>query len=58
MTYQSLLTELLKLNQDQLNRTVTIYDTENEEHYPVIDDIAFTTEECNVLDPDSPILYI
>ena len=58
MTYLDLLTELQSFTEEQLMMNVTVYDCDNEEYYPITDGIAFTTEECDVLDNNHPILYI
>ena len=55
MTYSDLLVRLLQLNAEQLKQHVTVYDSDNDEHYPV-DKFVYTTDAQNVLDTDHPIL--
>lgn len=58
MTYQKLLEELTKLNEEQLQQDVTVCDEEVETYTPVIN-LAFTDEKfCGVLDNGHPVLNI
>jgi hypothetical protein len=57
MTYKELLAELQKLNEEQLNQDVTVYDCGiNDEYYQASVEFVFATEECDVLDIDHPII--
>ena len=54
LTYRGLLGHLQIMDKEQLNSTVTVYDNENGEYYPV-EDINFT-KETDVLDKNHPFL--
>jgi len=56
MTYKELLSELQKLNEEQLNSDVAVYDTDTDEYYQLNVEFVFATEECQVLDVDHPII--
>jgi len=58
MTYKKLLAELQKLNEEQLNSDVAIWnsDYEIDEFYQSGVEFMFATEECQVLDVDHPII--
>ena len=58
MTYKELLAELQKLNEEQLNSDVAIWnsDYEIDEFYQSGVEFVFATEECQVLDVDHPII--
>jgi hypothetical protein len=56
MTYKELLAELQKLNEEQLNQDVTVYDKYAQEHYQLTVAVVFATDECQVLDVDHPII--
>jgi len=56
MTYKELLAELQKLNEEQLNQDVAVYDTGTDEYYQLNVEFVFATEECGVLDIDHPII--
>jgi len=56
MTYKQLLAELQKLNEEQLNQDVAIWDTDNDEYYQTMVELVFTTEECDVLDVNHPVI--
>jgi hypothetical protein len=58
MTYEDLLVQLLTLETSQLKKSVTVFDTDNEEYYPLQPEIAFSTEECDALDVNTPVLYL
>jgi len=58
MTYEDLLIQLLTLDKDQLNQSVTVFDVDNEEYYPLQSEMVYSTEECNVLDVNTPVLYL
>ena len=58
LTYRQLLAELQTFTDEQLDCNVSVYDCDNEEYYPLQPEIAFATEDCQVLDPNHPILYI
>jgi len=55
MTYSDLLVRLLQLNAEQLKQDVTIYDSYEDECYP-LKEFVYTTDAQNVLDTDHPIL--
>ena len=46
------------LDKSQLKNSVTVFDTDNEEYYPLQPEIAFSTEECDALDVNTPVLYL
>jgi hypothetical protein len=56
MTYKDLLNQLQQLNEEQLNQDVCVYDTGTDEHYQLKVELVFTTDECQVLDVDHPII--
>ena len=58
MTYEDLLIQLLTLDKDQLNQSVTVFDVDNEEYYPLQSEMVFSTEECNALAVNTPVLYL
>ena len=55
LTIRQLAEQIAQMNEDQLDSNVSVYDTDNDEYYGV-NDIAFATEECQVLDVGHPIL--
>ena len=56
MTYQKLLEELTKLNEDQLQQDVTVYDNECDEYHPAEKLVIETDEFQDVLDCGHPII--
>ena len=57
MTYKELLAELQKLNEEQLNQDVAVWDSwALDEYYQASVEFVFATEECDVLDIDHPII--
>jgi len=56
MTYKELLAELQKLNEEQLNQDVAIYEPCADEFWQDKVELVFATEECQVLDVDHPII--
>ena len=56
MTYKKLLAELQKLNEEQLNQDVAVYDNYEQEYHQLTVKLVFATEECQVLDVDHPII--
>ena len=58
MTYEDLLVQLLMLDKSQLKKSVTVFDIDNEEYYPLQSEMAFSTEECDTLDVNTPVLYL
>ena len=54
MTYKELANEILNMSDEQYNSDVTIYDSETDEYYKA--NLFYTTEDCDVLDPNHPIL--
>lgn len=58
MTYEDLLVQLLMLETSQLKKSVTIFNVDEEEYYPLQSEMAFSTEECDTLDVNTPVLYL
>jgi hypothetical protein len=56
MTYKELLAELQKLNEEQLNQDVAVYDANEYEYYQASVELVFATDKCQVLDVDHPII--
>jgi len=56
MTYKELLAELQKLNEEQLNQDVAIWDEVNDEFYQQDVDLLFVDNTQDVLDVDHPII--
>ena len=56
MTYKELLQQLQQLNEDQLNSDVAVYDEGTDEYYQLKVELVYATEECDVLDPDHPVI--
>lgn len=56
MTYKELLTQLQSLTEEQLNSDVCVYDTGIDEYFQLNVEFAFTTDECDVLDLDHPVI--
>ena len=57
MKYKELLAELQKLNEEQLNQDVAVYDYgTTDEYYQSSVELVFATDECQVLDVDHPII--
>jgi len=57
MTYKELLAELQKLNDEQLNQDVAVYDYGTiGEYYQSSVELVFATDECQVLDVGHPII--
>ena len=56
MTYKELLAELQKLNEEQLNQDVAIWDVANDEYYQQDVDLLFVDNTQDVLDVDHPII--
>jgi hypothetical protein len=56
MTYKELLAELQKLNEEQLNSDVAVYDNYEQEYHQLTVKLVFATDECQVLDVDHPII--
>ena len=56
MTYKELLAELQKLNEEQLNQDVAVYDNYEQEYHQLTGKLVFATDECQVLDVDHPII--
>jgi len=55
-TYRQLLEALQELSQDELDMHVTVYDSTNEEYYPL--NYTGKCEGDDVLDTDHPIMII
>lgn len=56
MTYKELLAELQKLNEEQLNQDVAVYDANEYEYYQSSVELVFATDKCQVLDVGHPII--
>jgi hypothetical protein len=56
MTYKELLAELQKLNEEQLNQDVAIYEPCADEFWQDKVELVFATEECQVLGVNHPII--
>jgi hypothetical protein len=56
MTYKELLSQLSELSEEQLNSDVCVYDTGIDEYFQLNVEFVFTTEECDVLDPNHPVI--
>ena len=56
MTYKELLQQLQQLNEDQLNEDVCVYDTGTDEYYQLNVELVYSTQECDVLNLDHPII--
>jgi hypothetical protein len=55
MTYKELLNQLQKLNEEQLNQDVAIWDEDNDEFYQQDVDLLFV-DDTDVLDVGHPII--
>ena len=56
MTYKELLAELQKLNEEQLNQDVAVYDNYEQEYHQLTVKLVFATDAQDVLDVDHPII--
>lgn len=56
MTYKELLQLLQQLNEDQLNQDVCVFDSYSDEYYQKSVEIVYSTQECDTLDLDHPII--
>ena len=56
MTYKELLNQLSKLNEEQLNQDVAIWDEDNDEFYQQDVDLLFVDNTQDVLDVNHPII--
>ena len=56
MTYKELLQQLQQLSEDQLNEDVCVYDTDTDEYYQLNVELVYSTQECDVLNLDHPII--
>jgi len=56
MTYKELLNQLQSLTEEQLNQDVAVYDTDTDEYYQASVEFVFSTDECDVLDANHPII--
>jgi len=56
MTYKELLQQLQQLTEDQLNEDVCVYDTGTDEYYQLNVELVYSTQECDVLNLDHPII--
>ena len=55
LTFRQLAERIEQMSDEQKDCDVSIYDGDNDESYTV-EDVAFATEECQVLDVGHPIL--
>ena len=55
MTYRELFAQLQQLTDEQLDSTVTVYDTDSDEYYGCTE-LVYTTDACDVLDPNHPVI--
>ena len=58
MTYKELLNELLKLNPERLEDTVTVYEPYEDEYISVIDTDKVVETQCDVLDDGHFVLIM
>jgi hypothetical protein len=56
MTYKELLDQLMMLDEEQLDQTVTVHDPYEDEHIAVVHTI--TTSEADVLDENHFVLVL
>lgn len=56
LTYKELLNQLQSLTEDQLNEDVCVYDTGTDEYYQLNVELVYSTQECDVLNLDHPII--
>jgi hypothetical protein len=57
MTYKELLTQLQQLTEEQLNQDVAICsEDEPDEYYQSSVELVFSTQECETLNLDHPII--
>ena len=56
MTYKELLQQLQQLSEEQLNQDVCIYDSDYQEYYQESVEIVYSTQECDTLDLEHPII--
>ena len=56
MKYKELLIQLLDLSQEQLNQDVCVYDEGTDEYYQLKVELVYSTQECDALDLDHPII--
>lgn len=56
MTYKELLNQLQSLTEDQLNEDVCVYDSGTDEYYQLNVELVYSTQECDVLNLDHPII--
>ena len=56
MKYKELLQQLQQLSEDQLNEDVCVYDTAMDEYYQLYVELVYSTQECDVLNLDHPII--
>ena len=57
MTYEQLAEEIARMTPEQKQCNVTVFIPGIDECYP-IDIVSYSTSECDVLDPNHPILNI
>ena len=55
MKYKQLLEQLSTLNKEQLEMDVTVYDYGTDEYFAA-DDFVFTSDRCDVLDENHPVM--
>lgn len=58
ITYRTLLEDLKKMSEKQLNLDVTVYDSGNDEYFQVKDQGQTDPGEADILDENHPFLII
>ena len=56
ITYRQLAEQISAFTEEQLDSNVTIFDKYEDEYYGEKVELVFTTEDCDTLDPEHPIL--
>jgi len=56
ITYRELFEKMQQFTEEQLDSNVTIYDSFTEEHFGEKVELVFTTEECDTLDSNHPVI--
>ena len=56
ITYRELLQKIQAFSEEQLDANVTIFDSAEDEYYGEGVELVFTTEECDTLDPNHPVI--
>ena len=56
MKYKELLLQLQQLTEEQLNEDVVVYDNYEGNYYQFDVELVYSTQKCNVLNLDHPII--